>query len=82
MPLGRRMSPLELAEVFLAESQLANAYLDTVFIQQSHHHRLAVAGGDHAHAQVEFLLPHRDLDATVLGSSPLGNVQLGENFDA
>lgn len=40
-----------------------------------------MVGRDHAHPQIEFLLAHRHLDAAVLGSTPLGDVEPRENLD-
>ena len=81
MPLGRRMSDWNCAEVLFGQAQLANAHLDAVLVQQPHDDRLAVVGRDDADAQVEFLLAHGDLDPAVLGASAFGDVEFGQNLD-
>ena len=61
---------------------MPDADLDVVLVQQPHHRRLAVAGGDDADAEIQFFFAHRDLDPAVLGAPSFGDVQLGENLDA
>ena len=39
-------------------------------------------GGQDADAQVKFLFTDGDFDPTVLRSPPLGDVELGKDFDA
>ncbi len=82
IPLGRWISPLDLLVVVVGEAQLPQAHLDAVLVQDPHHHRLAVTGGDHADAQVQLLLAHGDLDPPVLGSPAFGDVEFRENLDA
>ena len=64
------------------QAQLADADADIVFVQQSHHDGLTVAGGDHADAQVEFFVAGGQFDPAVLGAASFGDVQFGQDFDA
>ncbi|CRM40921.1 hypothetical protein [Pseudomonas sp. 24 E 13] len=49
-------------------------------IKQTHHHRLAKAGGHRGHPQVEFLALDAQHDPAVLGQTPLGDVQARHDF--
>ena len=82
IPLGRWIRLLNFWKSSSEKPSCRRPDLDAVLVQDPHHHRLPMVGGDDTHPKVEFLLAHRDLDAAVLGPAPLGDVELGENLDA
>ena len=81
MPLGRLISRLEPVPVFVAEPQVLQAHLDILAVEDSHDHRLTVAGWDDADTQVDVLAGDEDLDPAVLGSAFLGDVDEAHDLD-
>src|SRR5262249_22576483 len=72
---------LEALVVVLAEAQVLDGYLDIGPIQDTHDHRLAVAGRQDAHAHVVVLVVEAELDAAVLGAALLGDVDAPHDLD-
>ena len=82
IPLGRRMRFRNFLKSLLRQAQLPDADLDVVLVQEPHHARLAMVGGQHADPQVELLAAGGDLDPAVLAAAAFGDVHLGQNLDA
>ena len=51
-------------------------------VQQAHHHRLTVRGGNTGHTQIQLLALHSRHDAAVLWQAALGDIELGHDLDA
>ena len=51
-------------------------------VEDAHHHLLAVHRRQDRHADVDLLLQRLDLEAPVLGTPPLGDVEVGHDLDA
>ena len=72
----------ETGVVGLAETEVLDAHHDVAAVEDAHDARLAVAGGEHADAQVVMLLAEADLDAAVLAAALFGDVHAGHDLDA
>ena len=80
--VGAANQVFELPEIVFGEPQLPDADLDVVFVEDPHHDRLAVVGGQDADAEIVVFAVGGELDPAVLRASAFGDVELGENLDA
>ena len=80
--VGAANQVFELPEIVFGEPQLPDADLDVVFVEDPHHDRLAVVGGQDADAEIVVFAVGGELDPAVLRAAALGDVELGENLDA
>ena len=60
--------------------QGVQAQLGGAAVEQAHHHLLAAAAGQGAHAEVHLAAPEHPPDPAVLGQAPLGDVQVGHDL--
>ena len=51
-------------------------------VEHPHHHTLAEQRGEHAHAEIDRMAAHGQLDPTVLRHPPLGDVEVGHHLDS
>ena len=69
-------------EVSLPQSKLLYSNFDVVLVQKTHDGGLAVICGNDADPKIQLFFPNGDRDSTVLSSTTLGDVHLGQNLDA
>ncbi|MNE52234.1 hypothetical protein D3C80_1468980 [compost metagenome] len=55
---------------------------DAAFIQQTHHHPLAVIGRKHGHPHIDGPAANLQRDTAILRDALLGNVQFGHHLNA
>ncbi len=80
-PVGPFDQVVKRLEIGLRQPQLADADLDVVLVQQPHHARLAMVGGQHAHPQIQLFIAHRHLDPPILGPPAFGDIHFAHDLD-
>ena len=69
-------------EIVLAQAELVEIEAHVAAVEHAHDHGLAEHRRQNAHAQIDRLIVHRQLDAPVLRQPALGNVEIRHDLDA
>src|SRR5690554_1729843 len=81
-PVGLVQHRLKVAQVDLGQTNGVQLQVNTLLVENPHHHALTVHGRHSGDTQVNRAALQAQLDTAILGQAALGNIQFGKNFQA